>query len=106
MKTKNKLALLSLLLIASPMPPITIFMHYPSAGSLIGGLFSGWSGIRVDPQHGSIDIYSKTTYLAPIRLSFSEVAVIIAFVVVFFVSLIWIVRLLYSERSRKEILSN
>jgi hypothetical protein len=98
-ENRLKLAIMSIMLIISPMP-IAVFFLFDKW--YINGLLSGANGIRIDVQKGLLEIYSKDkeySYFFPtstLRISFFEIIMLTVSLVVFCVSLVYVVKALYN----------
>ena len=95
MENRVKLAIMSILLIMSPMPIGLFFLFQQDPLLYVIGLLYGTSWISVNVQHGWVDIGPKGFY-GFIRFNFLDLIFIIASVVVFFVSLVYVTKTIFN----------
>jgi hypothetical protein len=102
-ENRLKLAIMSIVLIISPMP-IAIFFLFNKW--YISGLLNGTNGIRIELQKGFLEIYSKEYYpfdfASTLRISFLEITLLIASLVVFCISMIYVVKALYNTAIKQK----
>ena len=95
-ENRLKLAIMSIVLIISPMP-IAIFFLFNKW--YIGGLLNGTNGMRIELQKGLLEIYSKEycyfPFASSLTISFFEIIMLTASFVVFLASLVYVVKALY-----------
>lgn len=94
MENKVKLAIMGILLVVSPMPIALFFFSEPDAKVLLGDLLYGQSGINTNLQKGWLEIYSNVMRIMPIKISFFELFVMLASIVVFCISLAFVAKTL------------
>jgi hypothetical protein len=95
-ENRAKLAIMSILLIMSLMPIAMFFAFENYSKFYISALLNGSAGINIDLQKGWLVIYSKTLTLAPLRINFLEVILLLASIGVFCASLVFVAKTLYN----------
>jgi hypothetical protein len=94
-ENKEKLVIMSILLIMSPMP-IVIFLAFENSTVYLLGLLNGTAGININLQKGWLEIYSKIARLVPLRINFLEGILLLASIVIFCASLVYVAKALYN----------
>jgi hypothetical protein len=97
-----KLAILGLLLITSAIPTVVFLFLKNNSLLYLNSLLMGSAFVNVNTQMGFLEIVSKTLTLIPLRISFLELSVYIASAVVFCLSLILMVKILYKIKIKHQ----
>lgn len=97
-----KLVILGLLLITSAIPTVVFLFLKNNSLLYLNSLLMGSAFVNVNTQMGFLEIVSKTLTLIPLRISFLELSVYIASAVVFCLSLILMVKILYKIKIKHQ----